>query len=146
MITNSILYRCLIAILLCLLNLTQWLHQLIVQFISRHRYTITVNIDVSRNDPRSINKNQIDKIQFNKPTDVLAIIINEHISDNHLCKFIVNAILFFRTLNIQHLVIYDYQGYIKAREASIMDYVHSYDKKRMSFMKILHLGFFLFKL
>jgi hypothetical protein len=130
------------------MNLTQWFHQFILQFISRHRYTITVNIDVSRNDPRSLNRNQIDRIQFNKPTDVLAIIINEHIPDNDLCKFIVNAILFFRTLNIQHLIIYDYQGndirfghsdnffffrlgYVKARETSIMDYVRAYDKKRM---------------
>lgn len=109
--TISILYRCLIAILLCFLNLTQWFHRFITQFISRHRYTITVNIDVTRNDLWNINNNnQVDKIQFNKTTDVLAIIINEHISDNDLCKFIVNAILFFRKLNIQHLIIYDYEG------------------------------------
>jgi len=108
--TISILYRCLITIFLCFLNLTQWLHRKSIQFISRHRYTITVNIDVTRNDPWNINNNYLDKIQFNKPTEVLAIIINEHISDNDLCKFIVNTILFFRKLNIQHLIIYDYKG------------------------------------
>jgi hypothetical protein len=69
-----------------------------------------VNIDVSRNDPWNINKNQFNQIQFNKSTEVLAMIINENIPDHDLCKFIVNAILFFRQLNIQHLIIYDYQG------------------------------------
>ena len=69
---------------------------MIVQFINRHHYIITVNIDVSRNDPLNLNKNQIDKIQFNKPTEVLAIIINEHIPDNDLCKFIVNSIFVFK--------------------------------------------------
>jgi hypothetical protein len=108
--TVSILYRCLIAIFLCFLNLTQWFHRLIIQFISRNRYTITVNIDVTRNDPWNINNNHVDKIQFNKPTEVLAIIINERIPDIDLWKFIVNAILFFRKLNIQHLIIYDYEG------------------------------------
>jgi hypothetical protein len=110
MITISILYRCLIAIFLCFLNLTQWFHRVIVQFISRNRYTITVNIDVTRNDPWNINNEQIAKIEFNKPTDVVAIIINEQISDNELYKLIINAILFFRKLNIQHLIIYDYEG------------------------------------
>lgn len=153
MITISVLYRCIIAIFLCLLNLTLWLRQIISQFISRHRYTITVNIDVTRNDFWNVNNQQIDKIQFNKTADVLAIIINEHIPDNDLCKFIVNAILFFRQLNIQHLIIYDYEGnhrkiyfinqknmfflgYIKARESSIMDYVQTYDKKRMNNLQV----------
>jgi len=108
--TISILYRCLIAIFLWLLNLSQWFHQIIIQFISRHCYTITVNIDVIRKDPWNINNNHINKIKFNKPTEVIAIIVNEQISDNDLCKFIVNSILFFRNLNIQHLIIYDYQG------------------------------------
>jgi hypothetical protein len=108
--TISILYRCLIAIFLWFLNLSQWFHQVIIQFISRHRYTITVKIDFSRNDPWNINNNYINKIKFNKPTEVMAIIINEQISDNNLCKFIVNSILFFRILNIRHLILYDYQG------------------------------------
>lgn len=116
--TISFLYRCMIEIFFCLVNLTQWTHGMIRQFLSRHRYTITVNIGVSRNDPRnegispssSSSSSSNERIQFNKPTDVLAIIINEQIPDDDLCKFIVNAILFFRTLNLQHLIIYDYQG------------------------------------
>jgi hypothetical protein len=52
----------------------------------------------------------LDKIQFNKSTEVLAIIINERIPEIDLWKFIINAILFFRKLNIQHLIIYDYEG------------------------------------
>ncbi len=108
--TISILYRCLIAILLCCLNLTQWFQRRISQFISQHRYTITVNIDVSRNDPWNSDQQPKEKIQFNKPTEVLAIVVNEHIPDRDLCKFIVNSILFFRKLNIQHLIIYDYEG------------------------------------
>ena len=152
--TISFLYRFIIEVVFCLVNLSQWVHRMIRQFISRHRYTITVNIDVSRNDPR--NERMVsssstaaasnEKIQFNKPTEVVAIIINEQIADDDLCKFLVNAILFFRTLNIQHLIIYDYQGerqrerrkenlrlfsclgYVKARETAIMDYVHAYAK------------------
>ncbi|CAF3899590.1 unnamed protein product [Rotaria sp. Silwood1] len=127
--TILILYRFIIAIFLWLLNITQWFHRCIIQFISRNRYTITVNIDVSRNDSWNINNDQFDKIQFNKSTDVLALIINERIPDIDLWKFIVNSIVFFRKLNIQHLIIYDYEGYIKTREASIMDFIHTYDKK-----------------
>ena len=108
--TISILYRCLITIFLCFLNLIQWFHQGIVQFISRNRYTITVNIGVTRNGSWNINNVQMDKIQFNKPTDVLAIIVNERIPDIDLWKFMVNSIVFFRRLNIQHLIIYDYEG------------------------------------
>ena len=109
--TISFLYRWVIEIFFCIFNITQWFHRIIRQFLSRHQYTITVNIDVIRNDPRNgIASSSSEKIQFNKPTDVLAIIINEHIPDNDLCKFLVNAILFFRRLNIQHLIIYDYQG------------------------------------
>ncbi|CAM2706364.1 unnamed protein product, partial [Rotaria socialis] len=129
MITISILYRFLIAIFLCFLNVTQWLHRIIIHFISRNPYTITVNIDVSRNDPLNITNGPVDKIQFNKPTQVLAMIINERIPDSDLWKFISNSIVFFQKLNIEHLIIYDYEGYIKAREASIMDYVHTCDKK-----------------
>ncbi|UJR32039.1 hypothetical protein I4U23_019507 [Adineta vaga] len=132
MITISILYRCLLAILLCFLNFTQWFHRSIIQFISRNHYIIKVNIDVTRNDPSNINNSQMESIQFNKPTEVLAIIVNERIPDIDLWKFIVNSIVFFQKLNIQHLIIYDYEGYIKAREASIMAYVHTYDKKLQS--------------
>ncbi|CAF3549702.1 unnamed protein product [Adineta steineri] len=119
-------------IILFFLNLTQWFHRGIVRFISRSRYTITINIDVIRNDSWNINTSQVDKIQFNKPTKVLAIIVNEHIPDSDLWKFIVNSIIFFQNLNIQHLIIYDYEGYIKARKASIMDYVRTYNKKNQS--------------
>ncbi|CAF3976900.1 unnamed protein product, partial [Rotaria sp. Silwood2] len=75
--TISILYRFIIAIFLWFLNITQWFHRIVIQFISRNRYTITVNIDVSRNDPWNINNDQMNKIKFNKPTEVLALIINE---------------------------------------------------------------------
>ncbi|CAF4113562.1 unnamed protein product [Rotaria socialis] len=105
--------------------------KIIIHFISRNPYTITVNIDVSRNDPLNITNGPVDKIQFNKPTQVLAMIINERIPDSDLWKFISNSIVFFQKLNIEHLIIYDYEGYIKAREASIMDYVHTCDKKSM---------------
>jgi hypothetical protein len=81
-----------------------------VEFISRNRYTTNVNINITPNDSSNINNNQLDKIQFNKPTEVLAIIINDHIPDTILRKFIVDSILFFRKLNIQHLIIYDYEG------------------------------------
>lgn len=114
MLSVSILYRCLIAIFVWFLYLTQWINRCIVQFISRNRYTITVNIDVSRNDPWNINNNSTDKIQFNKPTDVLAIIINERIPEIDLWKFVANSILFFQKLNIKHLVIYDYEGNFKS--------------------------------
>ncbi len=113
--TISILYRCIIAIVLCFLNLIQWFHQCIVQFISRNRYTITVNIGVTRNGPWNINNIQMDKIQFNKPTEVLAIIVNERIPDIDLWEVIVSSIVFFRKLNIQHLIIYDYEGNDKRR-------------------------------
>ncbi|CAF4684037.1 unnamed protein product [Rotaria socialis] len=106
--------------------------KIIIHFISRNPYTITVNIDVSRNDPLNITNGPVDKIQFNKPTQVLAMIINERIPDSDLWKFISNSIVFFQKLNIEHLIIYDYEGYIKAREASIMDYVHTCDKKIQS--------------
>ena len=109
--TVSILYRCLIAILLCFLNLTQWSHRLITQWIYRHRYTITVNIGVTRHPSLWTVKNPaIDKLQLNKPTDVVALIVNEQIPEIDLCPMIANSILFFRRLNIQHLIIYDYQG------------------------------------
>ncbi|CAF1230458.1 unnamed protein product [Rotaria sordida] len=130
--TISILYRFIIALVLWFLNITQWFHRSIIQFISRNRYTITVNIDVSRNDLWNINNDQMSKIQFNKPTEVLALIINERIPDTDLWKFFINSIVFFRKLNIQHLIIYDYEGYIKARETLIMNYVHEYDKKVQS--------------
>ncbi|CAF5114586.1 unnamed protein product, partial [Rotaria magnacalcarata] len=103
--------------------------KIIIHLISRSCYTITVNIDVSRNDPLNITNDPMDKIQFNKPTQALAMIINERIPDIDLWKFISNSIFFFRKLNIEHLIIYDYEGYIKVREASIMDYVHTCDKK-----------------
>ena len=108
--TISILYRCLITIFLFIFNFSQWLHQGILQFISRNRYTVTVNIDVIRNDLWNVNYNEIDKIQFSKPTEVLALIINERIPDINLYQFIINIILFFRKLNIRHLIIYDYEG------------------------------------
>ena len=50
------------------------------------------------------------KIQFNKPTQVVALIVNERIPDVDLCQVIVDSIVFFRQLNIEHLIIYDYQG------------------------------------
>ncbi|CAF2119547.1 unnamed protein product [Rotaria magnacalcarata] len=106
--------------------------KIIIHLISRSCYTITVNIDVSRNDPLNITNDPMDKIQFNKPTQALAMIINERIPDIDLWKFISNSIFFFRKLNIEHLIIYDYEGYIKVREASIMDYVHTCDKKIQS--------------
>ena len=109
--TVSILYRCLIAILLCFLNLTQWSHRLVTGWIRRHRYTITVNIGVTRQHNLWTVKNpDIDNLKLNKPTDVVALIVNEQIPDVDLCQIIANAILFFRRLNIQHLIIYDYQG------------------------------------
>ncbi|CAF5152838.1 unnamed protein product, partial [Rotaria magnacalcarata] len=129
MIIIPILYRFLLAIFLCFLNVIQWIHRIIIHLISRSCYTITVNIDVSRNDPLNITNDPMDKIQFNKPTQALAMIINERIPDIDLWKFISNSIFFFRKLNIEHLIIYDYEGYIKVREASIMDYVHTCDKK-----------------
>ena len=110
MIAISIVYRCLIAIILCFINFTQWFHRSIVQFISRNCYIVKVKIDVIRNDPSNTNVSQMEKIQFNKPTDVLALIINERIPDVDLWKFIVNSVVFFRRLNIQHLIIYDYEG------------------------------------
>ncbi|CAF1398688.1 unnamed protein product [Adineta ricciae] len=135
------LYRCLIAIILCFLNFTQWFHRYIVQNISRNCYIVKVKIDVIRNDPSNTNVSQMEKIQFNKPTDVLALIINERIPDVDLWKFIVNSIVFFRRLNIQHLIIYDYEGYIKARETSIMDYIQAYDKKYQSSLPLPTLHF-----
>lgn len=110
MMTVSTLYRFLIAIFLCFLNFTQWLHRIIIELISRNRYTITVNIGVSRTDQWTISDDQLNNIKFNKSTDVIAVIINERIPDVDLWRFVSNLIRFFRTLNVQHLVIYDYEG------------------------------------
>jgi len=129
MITVSIVYRCLFTIVLCLLNLAQWVQRTLVNIISRRRYIIRVNIDVTRND---FDENlSTDKLQFNKSTNVVAIIINETIPDEDLYKFIGNTIRFFRRFQVQHLIIYDYQGYIKVHETAILDYVHAYDKKSL---------------
>ena len=119
-------YRCLIAIVLCCLHCTQWLHRCCVQFVSRHRYTITVNIGFTRhNDLRTrAADDRTEKIQFNKPTQVVALIVNERIPDVDLCQVIVNSIVFFRRLNIEHLIIYDYQGRrwaLVARCVSMLD-------------------------
>lgn len=111
MITVSVVYRCLAAIILSCFYLTQWLHRLLMQLIYRHRYTIHVNINLKRHQGLiSIENSSAEKLKFNKPTDAVALIINERIPESDLCQLIINSILFFRQFYIKHLIIYDYQG------------------------------------
>lgn len=130
MMTISFLCRCLIGFILNCVYVSQWLHRFIVQLIYGKRYTIRVNIDFMWQENFWSKKNLIaEKIQFNKPTETVALIINERIPDVDLLQFIANAIIFFQQLKIQHLVIYDYQGYIKTRRAEILDLLNKYGKK-----------------
>ena len=151
MMTISIIYRCVIALVLYCLNLSQWFHRWTMNLIHRHRYTIRVNIDVTRHqDFWSQQSKTFEQIQFNKPTQVVALIFNETIPDSELSPLIINAIIFFQKMRVQQLIIYDYQGeinirtekddnminffsgYIKARQQSLLDMVGNYQKKSES--------------
>lgn len=98
------------------------------EWIRRHRYTIRVNIDVIRHAHLTMN-NESFRMEFNKPTKVVAMVFNEPIPERDISPLIVNSILFFRNLNVQHVIFYDYRGDMKKSEPLIMDYLHNFEKK-----------------